>query len=79
MKKFNDRLPFAYNFLRMKIQVKMRVQKQKILNQLKDKTTKKKTNHLKRNIQIKIWMRFLTKGLHVGKQIKKKKKQKLSA
>ena len=39
---------FAYNFLQMKLQVRMRVQEQKTLNQLrldqlKDKTTKKKT------------------------------------
>ena len=52
--KFNDRLPFAYNFLRMKLQTRMRTLKQKTLNQLRDKITKKKTKHLKRSTQMKI-------------------------
>ena len=33
---------FAYNFLQMNLQVRMRLQEQKTLNQLRDKTTKKK-------------------------------------
>ena len=34
---------FAYNFLQMKLQVRMKVREQKTLNPLKDKTIKKKT------------------------------------
>ena len=52
MKKFNDRLPFCLQLFADETSgetegIETKILNQQILNQLKDKTTKKKTKHLK--------------------------------